>query len=451
MKVTRIEIKDFNQFKNIDIDLTYPKGHAKEGMPLDKVCFIGQSGTGKTTLLKFLGGFVIPYVEVVESLLLEVKNAPQINNIKLEVFFNSEKILITPFFENNSKELKFSRIFENGNDLDELTRNKANEYFDNLRSKLIYFPSNLDLKKNGIEDFSQKSGIWDFERIGIEQIWNTILQDVQSYHERFIKYKDQIFREIEHSLDLESIKYAYSEFENWKLTTINPIINIADNCLDFLLKPFNLRVKREFEFTKKEDIGFIKIEDFNGNEVPFDLWSTGTRQLLYSVLPLYLLKPENTIILFDEPERSLYPDMQRMIIDFYSSLTKNSQFFYATHSPIIASSFEPWEIVELKLDENGHVYQDLYYKGDRHVDNYHIVPQYLDYDTMLRNVFDLKETRPQIGIDRIGDALMYKNHLFKLKKEKKTDTKEFKDLYQKYKKLAEQLAWDFNVLDDEKS
>jgi predicted ATP-dependent endonuclease of OLD family len=451
MKVTRIEIKDFNQFKNLDIDLTYPKGHAKEGQPLDKVCFIGQSGTGKTTLLKFLGGFVIPYVEVVESLLVEVKNAPQINNIKLEVFFNSEKIHITPFFENNSKELKFSRIFENGNDLDELTRKKANEYFDNNRSKLIYFPSNLDLKKNWIEDFSQKSGIWDFERIGIEQIWNTILQDVQSYHERFIKYKDQIFKEIEHSLDLESIKYAYSEFENWKLTTINPIINIADNCLDFLLKPFNLRVKREFEFTKKEDIGFINIEDFNGNEVPFDLWSTGTRQLLYSTLPLYLLKPENTIILFDEPERSLYPDMQRMIIDFYSSLTKDSQFFYATHSPIIASSFEPWEIVELKLDENGHVYQDLYYKGERHVDNYHIVPQYLDYDTMLKNVFDLKETRPQIGIDKIGDVLMYKNHLFKLKKEGKTNTKEFKDLFDKYKRLAEQVAWDFNVLEDEKN
>ncbi|MFN5847914.1 MAG: hypothetical protein ACK43K_05460, partial [Chitinophagales bacterium] len=56
MKVTRIEIKDFNQFKSLDIDLTYPKGHAKEGQPLDKVCFIGQSGTGKTTLLKILGG-----------------------------------------------------------------------------------------------------------------------------------------------------------------------------------------------------------------------------------------------------------------------------------------------------------------------------------------------------------------------------------------------------------
>ena len=56
MKITRIQIKDFHQFKDIDIDLTYPLGHKKAGQPLDKVCIIGQSGTGKTTLLKFIDG-----------------------------------------------------------------------------------------------------------------------------------------------------------------------------------------------------------------------------------------------------------------------------------------------------------------------------------------------------------------------------------------------------------
>lgn len=48
MKVKEIYIKDFRQFKDFALDLTYPKGHIKEGQPLDKVCFIGQSGTGKT-------------------------------------------------------------------------------------------------------------------------------------------------------------------------------------------------------------------------------------------------------------------------------------------------------------------------------------------------------------------------------------------------------------------
>lgn len=54
MKIHKITLKDYNQFKNLEIDLTYPKGHPKAGQPLDKVCFIGQSGTGKTSLLRLI-------------------------------------------------------------------------------------------------------------------------------------------------------------------------------------------------------------------------------------------------------------------------------------------------------------------------------------------------------------------------------------------------------------
>ena len=54
MKISRIKLDNIQQFKNLEIDLTYPKGHIKAGQPLDKVCFIGQSGTGKTTLLNII-------------------------------------------------------------------------------------------------------------------------------------------------------------------------------------------------------------------------------------------------------------------------------------------------------------------------------------------------------------------------------------------------------------
>ena len=52
MFINKIEIKNHYQFKDFKIDLTYPAGHKKAGKPLEKVCFIGQSGTGKTTLLE---------------------------------------------------------------------------------------------------------------------------------------------------------------------------------------------------------------------------------------------------------------------------------------------------------------------------------------------------------------------------------------------------------------
>jgi len=54
MKISHIEIERFRQFQNFQLDLTYPAGHEKAGQALDKVCFIGQSGTGKTTLLELL-------------------------------------------------------------------------------------------------------------------------------------------------------------------------------------------------------------------------------------------------------------------------------------------------------------------------------------------------------------------------------------------------------------
>ena len=54
MKIRSINIPNLFHFKDFHLDLTYPAGHEKAGKPLDKVCIIGQSGTGKTTLLKLL-------------------------------------------------------------------------------------------------------------------------------------------------------------------------------------------------------------------------------------------------------------------------------------------------------------------------------------------------------------------------------------------------------------
>jgi uncharacterized protein YhaN len=50
MKICKIRIKDYQQFKDIELDFTHPK----TGEPLDKICFIGSNGTGKSTLLNFI-------------------------------------------------------------------------------------------------------------------------------------------------------------------------------------------------------------------------------------------------------------------------------------------------------------------------------------------------------------------------------------------------------------
>ncbi len=59
-KITSISFaKEWSQFpENFKMDFTYPAGHSKAGEPLDKICIIGQSGTGKTTILRSLKNFL---------------------------------------------------------------------------------------------------------------------------------------------------------------------------------------------------------------------------------------------------------------------------------------------------------------------------------------------------------------------------------------------------------
>lgn len=85
--------------------------------------------------------------------------------------------------------------------------------------------------------------------------------------------------------------------------------------LNPIIQRFTIKVKEDFDFERAEDLEFIKLDT------------------------------NKTIILIDEPERSLYPDIQQEIIGYYTQFAPKAQFFFATHSPIIASSFEPWEIV----------------------------------------------------------------------------------------------------------
>ena len=73
------------------------------------------------------------------------------------------------------------------------------------------------------------------------------------------------------------------------------------------------------------------------------------------MLPLFKLDTKDSIILIDEPERSLYPDLQMELIDYYRKLAPESQLIVATHSPFIAASFEPEERFILSFDEKGKV------------------------------------------------------------------------------------------------
>ncbi len=459
MKVTKIEIKDFHQFKDLTIDLTYPKGHAKEGQPLDKVCFIGQSGTGKTSLLELIPKFLYDY----DTRFTTKASAQAIcNKIKVtfQLGFKSEYETTVHFDYQEVKKLNGNTAISNIYlwDFDDYTLNKEkcsfeeidkfyDDWIEGVSSKLIYFPANLNYDiEIGAESTLDDKDIIDFSMEKISTVWNLTLEKIQKYQELELQKRQELAKTVEQaSNNIDVIEKAVQKLKDWKSNEFNPIQDIAENCLNKLLLAFKLRVKTELDIKSKDDIGFIKVEDFSGNEIPHGLWSTGTKQVILSALPLYLLKPRHTVILFDEPERSLYPDMQRFIVDYYSSLADNCQFFYATHSPIIASNFEPWEIVELKFNKEGNVYREQYYEGENHVDNYKWNPKYMRWDDILVRVFDMENDGSDERKKKMNKLAILNVKFKKLDKQGKGDTDEAKAILKAIQPLSKELSiWEWD-------
>jgi len=450
MKLTELHIKDYNQFEDFKLDLTYPKGHPKAGQALDKVCFIGQSGTGKTSLIELL----------IESVLLTAKlsnytfHKQQNNAYSINLTKNNRRLYSTHKLSlryNNSIELSL----EQNENYEKQDSNENDEIpffikFDNVTPDILEFFQNTfniigfpcdsnSYVENISRDFLKIFPIALTEDSNLKTTWALINKSIIEDRELEIKKSLEISKALQNpKLTNEDILKVREEFFNWRKNSPNPIVDLAENFLDKILNRFNLKVKTELDFERKEDIETIKIQTRQGEDIPFEGLSTGTKQVILTALPLYSLKPEKAIILFDEPERSLYPDIQKEIVDFYTSMAKDSQFFFATHSPLIASSFEPWEIVELKFNEKGKVYQEKYYEGEKHVDNYTINPQYLTWTGILQKVFDLEQESNPLRYRQLIELATLESKL----KHNSLSLEKKKETFEKYQKLATLLNWE---------
>jgi len=415
-KISQIELKKINQFENLTLNLTYPKGHKNEGEALNKVCFIGQNGTGKTSILKIIQAFIKQ-----DSEYFNEKNKIKINYQKandVDINLNIlDKNFTIDFIEDSHNILK------------------------NIIKKYIYFPANIIDKTQNEPNKIKKNEIIDFNIHSAMQTWEFVKEEINKYKQKEKKEREKL-SDIVYTETPEKIKKAAADFEKWKeKNMINPLEELADKCLDRFLRKFNLKLKTKLDFSNESDINNIKIENLQGEELGNleNTLSTGTKQILYTAMPLYTLKPESTIVLFDEPERSLYPDIQKEIVEFYTSLSPESQFFFATHSPIIASSFEPWEIVELEFDEKGKVRQKLWYEGERHVDNYKVDARYLSWDDIFMKLFSLKQDGTDLRLEKLMEVASLRK---KLEKQKFSEL-EREVKYKEYKHLAQLVNYNF--------
>jgi len=462
-KITNINIKNLNQFHDLSLDLTIPNGHKNQGKAFEKVCFIGQSGTGKTTLLNIIRFFAnasesVSNVEIpnIENAEIEIHYLLQ-NNVKISItykdkMFGSQIIenfdnqsfesIVEFLYESKKQQLStiyFPDVIKNINIMSVWeTINEVLHKYDASFAERIENQVQQNLKKNEGKGTRFLYSPHHAEH-NLSMVWEEILAEINQFNESFanktMEYAKLLLKN-PHSVNEENIK-----FQKWLNEHTNPLKELADNCLDQLLNKFGIRVKTEIE--NVSEIPFIILETFDGQSIPLENWSSGTKQIIFRALPLYWLKPENTTILFDEVENSLYPDIQKLVVDFYTSLGENCQYFFSTHSPVIASSFEGYEIVKLKFDKEGkYIETEKFYDGERNVDNYFLNPRLLRWDGIYQRIMDLETEGGDERRKLMPKAARLRKQLETMQEEQKQDTPEYQAKANEYIKMAKKLGWE---------
>ena len=176
MKIEYLEIKNYKQFSNLKLKLTYPLGHKKEGQALDKICIIGQSGTGKTNILEIIKKSVVDFSEQPKNSYLPfsefigkdtdnkyiINRFITTNGAKGETLFTDKKSKITfdkkGTIEEDEKNyfVDISKIFINNKKFDKNSMSKTDKsIFESLLKHRETVVSN-GINFYGLEEFSKK-------------------------------------------------------------------------------------------------------------------------------------------------------------------------------------------------------------------------------------------------------------------------------------------------------
>lgn len=376
MKITGIEIDEYRQFKNIKFDFTYPEDHAKAGQPLEKVCFIGQSGTGKTTLLNLLWDFFNLVEQASDSLFHSKRFDSIIDNSFISELIDSSTITgyiyEKPFYFNREDMISLSdKDFLSGWFTQGIDKEQQREIAD-TKKLCIYIKDSIAREADAFvfDQKDQPQSFSDFVKtdnqiqkmtferemriddVGSQKnvsfgdmqsitVWQYLLKDIEEYDYLTVSRVTNIIQNTPKNKVTEKL-------QEW--VESDPRIKLGEECLNPILSKLFL----ELDDSEKGKVP-ITLRTKKGTSIPSSFLSTGTRQFLSTAIPIYKFDTKNTIILFDEPERSLFPDVQQVLVKYYTSLASDAQFFFATHSPIIASAFDPCERFILHFDENGQV------------------------------------------------------------------------------------------------
>lgn len=153
--------------------------------------------------------------------------------------------------------------------------------------------------------------------------------------DRFQDVQDTIFRRVESQR--RNISARALELKNAGATQMP--LDFSDPLAPFK-KAFSqlLGPKRLLDADPRHQQLFYEYE---GNRLLLETLSSGEREVVSIVFDFIVRNPSNCIIIFDEPELHLHPELSYKLLQTLSTVGKSNQFIFCTHSPdIITASLE---------------------------------------------------------------------------------------------------------------
>jgi predicted ATPase len=389
MKICKIYIKGYQQFQDVILDFTHPE----TGEPLDKICLIGSNGTGKSTLLRLIDGIVD---------LLKYKEGPLFD------FMSSESPMLALVFKSNTKKYYFfndafsaaNYFFSSKLDYD-LIDDKGFRNFAFLKEWLDFF-KNLEANSSltdekeffikSLEDtpffelFSTHEGetngystIEDVPKTNVNEaikLFNNLPSDaiispdtINDFWKLLVfnlkKREDdrRIFEETEENM--QRIKAdLVTEFNGKNPNVLEELAAIWDKILDKAGLFLNYKVAKSPVQLHENLHAYICLKGTN-KVVPYNQLSSGIRDYIFRVGHIFAMyfnrEVDRGILLVDEPDNSLFPDFVIDLLDTYKQITtdkrgeNHTQMIFATHNPLFAAQFEPYERIILNWNEDGSV------------------------------------------------------------------------------------------------
>jgi energy-coupling factor transporter ATP-binding protein EcfA2 len=148
-----------------------------------------------------------------------------------------------------------------------------------------------------------------------------------------------------------SIEARYSEMYRSSLLHLNESDNKALRRINKIIMKYLGVEITEIKFDPDKDV-FVSVK-YSQSGVSLDLSNAGSGMLQVIQLLMYIYLHKPTLLLIDEPDSHLHPELQEKLGNVLKDVTKemDAQLFVATHSPDVIDSFKPNEVYFISAEK----------------------------------------------------------------------------------------------------